>query len=526
MSSLVHSIKFKIGATFGICILLMLIIGATALIGIRTLSNNSTAMFKDNLQPIVSVAAVRADVIDIRLQLRRAQTFRNEAETKEAVTRINKIQADLKKNWDAYYPDRITNANEKKIADSINKEIIEFRDIVTRINDKMAAGKYDEATEIMEVQMTPIANAIEKDISLNLDSNIVQSNQVLAHNLNTSQTILWSVLSCIVVAVLFALLASVFIVTTITKPLQHAIAIANQIADGHLENEVTYSTKDEFRHLLGALARMDGQLTKIVKGIKMSSSTIATASGEIAAGNLDLSGRTEAQAGSLEETASAMEQLTATVKQNSESAQEASKLALTASKNAVNGGSVVEEVITTMDSINASSKKIVDIISVIDGIAFQTNILALNAAVEAARAGEQGRGFAVVASEVRNLAQRSASAAKEIKLLIDDSVQRVDSGSKLVADAGITMREVVASVKMVTSIVGEISSASNEQATGIAEINRAIVQMDEVTQQNAALVEQAAAAAQSLSEQATNLEQSVRVFALRSETEHPLILQG
>jgi methyl-accepting chemotaxis protein len=259
---------------------------------------------------------------------------------------------------------------------------------------------------------------------------------------------------------------------------------------------------------------MRDSLVKIVSQVRMGTDTIATASSQIAAGNLDLSSRTEEQASALEETASSMEEITSTVKQNADNSRQANQLAATASDIAVKGGVVVAQVVDTMHSITESSRKIVDIIAVIDGIAFQTNILALNAAVEAARAGEQGRGFAVVATEVRNLAQRSATAAKEIKQLIGDSVDKVDSGSRLVGDAGTTMNEIVDSVKRVTDIMAEITAASREQSAGIEQVNQAITQMDEVTQQNAALVEQAAAASQSLQDQAGNLSQVVSVFKL------------
>ncbi|GJI93409.1 hypothetical protein RugamoR57_01270 [Duganella caerulea] len=259
---------------------------------------------------------------------------------------------------------------------------------------------------------------------------------------------------------------------------------------------------------------MQDHLGNMVAQIRGGTDTIATASSEIAAGNLDLSTRTEQQASSLEETASSMEELTSTVKQNAANANQANGLAAKASEVAMKGGAVVSEVVNTMTSINASSRKIVDIISVIDGIAFQTNILALNAAVEAARAGEQGRGFAVVASEVRNLAQRSAAAAREIKELITDSVANVDTGSKLVEEAGITMTEIVDSVKHVADIMSEISMAMQEQTSGIEQVNQAITQMDQVTQQNAALVEEAAASAETMQNQASNLAQIVSIFRL------------
>lgn len=303
---------------------------------------------------------------------------------------------------------------------------------------------------------------------------------------------------------------------SIVRPLNRAVRIAETVAAGDLSSRIDGIGKDETGKLLQALKTMNDNLQNIVGKVRNGTDSITMASGEIASGNMDLSSRTEQQAGSLEETASAMEELTSTVKQNADNARQASQLAASASEVAVQGGSVVAQVVDTMGAINASSKKIVDIISVIDGIAFQTNILALNAAVEAARAGEQGRGFAVVATEVRNLAQRSASAAKEIKELIGDSVQKVDSGSRLVEQAGETMSNVVTSVRRVTDIVAEISSASQEQSDGIEQVNRAIAQMDETTQQNAALVEQAAAAAQSLQDQAATLGEVVSLFKLNN----------
>ncbi len=306
----------------------------------------------------------------------------------------------------------------------------------------------------------------------------------------------------------------VLVSRSVVLPLKRAVALADAVAAGDLTTTIAADTDDEIGRLLTALKRMNANLADLVGKVRGGTDSIATGAGEIAAGNSDLSQRTEEQASSLEETASSMEELTSTVKQNAENARQANQLAIGASEIAVKGGAVVGEVVGTMASINESSKKIVDIISVIDGIAFQTNILALNAAVEAARAGEQGRGFAVVATEVRTLAQRSAAAAKEIKALIGDSVDKVGTGTKLVDDAGKTMDEIVTAVKRVTDIMSEITAASQEQSSGIEQVNQAVTQMDEVTQQNAALVEQAAAAAEALQEQAQHLTQAVSVFKL------------
>ncbi|WP_183440010.1 methyl-accepting chemotaxis protein [Pseudoduganella violacea] len=311
------------------------------------------------------------------------------------------------------------------------------------------------------------------------------------------------------------------ITRSITRPLGRAVQIAEVVAAGDLSSHIEVSGSDETAQLLQALKNMNESLVRIVSDVRSGTDTIATASSQIAAGNLDLSSRTEQQASSLEETASSMEQLTSTVWQNADHAKQANQLAASAALAAGKGGEVVSQVVATMDSINASSKKIVDIIGVIDSIAFQTNILALNAAVEAARAGEQGRGFAVVASEVRNLAQRSAAAAKEIKELIDDSVGRVESGSKLVGEAGATMQDIVQSIQRVTDIMSDITAASTEQAQGIEQINRAVTEMDTVTQQNAALVEEASAAAQAMQDQAGNLSHMVSVFKLGARWQAP-----
>lgn len=319
------------------------------------------------------------------------------------------------------------------------------------------------------------------------------------------------------IALIVGVAAGVLLTRSITRPLARAVRLAEQVASGDLTTDIQITSKDEVGALQAALKRMNESLLKTVSEVRAGTETIVTASQQIAAGNLDLSSRTEQQASSLEETASSMEELTDTVRQNADNARQANALAQSASEVATRGGDVVSQVVVTMASINESSKKIADIIAVIDGIAFQTNILALNAAVEAARAGEQGRGFAVVASEVRNLAQRSAGAAKEIRSLIIDSVSKVETGGLLVEQAGATMEEIVQGITRVTDIMSEIASASAEQTVGIEQVNSAITQMDAVTQQNAALVEEAAAAAESLQDQAASLAQLVSTFKVDSK---------
>ncbi|MET3134388.1 methyl-accepting chemotaxis protein [Oxalobacteraceae bacterium GrIS 1.11] len=388
---------------------------------------------------------------------------------------------------------------------------------IAKASDLWLANKAEEATKVLIKEIRPV----QKKWLEALDQLAALEDRLNAQAQTDAQAAFEAARSFMVILGALAVAMGIAAAFAITRGLlrqlggepDYTASIAASIADGDLSIVITTVSSDD-SSLLAEMKDMRDSLVNIVGQVRLGTDTIGTASREIAAGNIDLSSRTEMQASSLEKTAAAMEELTATVKQNADHAREANLLAATASDVALKGGAVVSQVIDTMSSINASAKKIVDIIGVIDGIAFQTNILALNAAVEAARAGEQGRGFAVVASEVRSLAQRSASAAKEIKSLIDDSADKVERGTKLVGQAGVTMGEVVASVKRVTDIMGEIAHASQEQSAGIEQVNLSIIEMDGMTQQNAALVEQAAAAAQSLQDQAAELVHVVSVFKL------------
>ncbi|MDO8064457.1 methyl-accepting chemotaxis protein [Janthinobacterium sp. SUN206] len=423
------------------------------------------------------------------------------------------VSGELQKKIEAL----ISSPEEKELFRLVSEQRKVYLDSRAQVSKLKADGQEAEAEKAFQGIFVPgstkylkVVNDMLQHQRASIDTTAREIDEVA----KTSRNLL---LTLAVLALGFGVVCAWLLTTGIVRPLRTAVDIARKVADGDLTAQIDASAKDETGQLLLALKDMNTSLLNIVSEVRAGTDSIATSSTEIAAGNQDLSSRTEEQAGSLEETASSMEELTSTVKQNADNARQANQLAASAAQVAVKGGAVVAQVVGTMESINASSNKIVDIISVIDGIAFQTNILALNAAVEAARAGEQGRGFAVVASEVRNLAQRSASAAKEIKTLIGASVEQVNAGSMLVAQAGSTMNDIVDSVQRVSDIITEITAASSEQSVGIDEINRAIGQMDAVTQQNAALVEESAAAAESMQHQAHNLAQVVSVFKLNGQ---------
>ena len=429
-----------------------------------------------------------------------------------AVITTNKERID--NSWDGYMATS-ADADEQKLAEKFVEDRKKFlAEGLSPAIDALKNNNIDEAKRIANGPLVELFTPQRDDINDLIKLQLSVAKALYDESQNNYNLSKYISIGAMALGVALAAFFGIFLIRAITRPLETSIRIASNVAAGDLTQKIEVNATNEFGQLLQALKNMNTSLVDIVGEVRVGTESIASASGQIAAGNLDLSNRTEAQAGSLEETASAMEELTSTVKQNADNARQANQLAATASEVATKGGAVVSEVVMTMGAINESARKIADIIGVIDGIAFQTNILALNAAVEAARAGEQGRGFAVVATEVRSLAQRSAAAAKEIKLLIDDSVDKVEQGNKQAAQAGTTMNEVVSSVQRVTDIMSEISAASREQSQGIEEVNQAITQMDETTQQNAALVEEAAAAAKSLQDQANHLEELVNKFQL------------
>ncbi|CAG9187198.1 methyl-accepting chemotaxis protein [Cupriavidus pinatubonensis] len=384
----------------------------------------------------------------------------------------------------------------------------------SQVDRLLAENQRDEALKVLKSETLPMLDTLRSHVQILEDFQTKLARERGAEVQGAIETASRSILGCGLAALVVGLLFARWMTKSITLPLNRAVEVAQSVAAGDLASQIRVESRDEFGHLLEAMQAMQANLEGIVAEVRGGSEAVLSASVQISQGNLDLSSRTEQQASSLEETAASMEELTSTVRQNADNARQANQLAVSASEFAAKGGEVVSQVVQTMGSINESSRKIENIIGVIESIAFQTNILALNAAVEAARAGEQGRGFAVVAGEVRVLAQRSAAAAKEIKSLIDDSVEKVSQGSTLVSQAGCTMAEIVESTKRVTDIMGEITAATHEQSSGIEQVTQAITQIDEVTQQNAALVEEASAAAQSMQEQASGLARAVSVFKL------------
>ncbi|MBF7995008.1 methyl-accepting chemotaxis protein [Rahnella laticis] len=508
----------RLGAAFSLVILLLIIVSVTAVTKISGINASIEQIVNDRYVKVRLAFDVRDGVNDQIKFLRGIviDTKNPEQNQKRYLQLDDTIkQTNLAMSKIAAIQTTVTGKQKIKALQDASDAFESGKEALIAL---ARAGDMDGATEYVLRKLTTSQNAyldLATAFANSQDQQLQAEGKKAVADGHTAieLTLIFSALAILVAAAM-----GYFLTRSITRPLLNAVKVAENVAAGDLTTQIQVNSHDETGQLMQGLKNMNENLLKIVTEVRAGTNAINSASSEIAAGNLDLSSRTEQQASSLEETASAMEQMTATVKQNADNARQANQLAAQASRVAVQGGEVVGEVVNTMEGINASSRKIVDIIAVIDGIAFQTNILALNAAVEAARAGEQGRGFAVVASEVRNLAQRSASAAKEIKSLIDDSVLKVDNGTQLVAKAGATMAEVVSSVKNVTDIVGEIAIASNEQSTGIEEINKAINQMDEVTQQNAALVQEASSAAYSLNEQAERLSQAISIFKVSAAT--------
>ncbi len=511
----VHDLKIgtRLGFGFGMVLLLLALVTALGIRGLVKVDEQLERIVEVNYEKIQQSNIAMESLNNISMSMQKMMLLRDQAARLEEKKKIEAKRASYKEAMAIVEKLETNDAGKKAIAEvrsaiddakKVNNEIIELS--LSNRTEQAAAQFVKEGVPLM----AKIDGALEALVKYNEGRIALR----YADAVSTYKSTMLVNLLIAALALAAGIIMAFLITRAIVRPLNEAVELARRVAAGDLTASIEVRSKDETGQLMQALKEMNESLVQIVGDVREGSDSIAIATKQIASGNSDLSQRTEEQASALEETASSMEELTSTVKQNAENAQQANQLAISANDVATKGGEVINRVVTTMESITSSSKKIADIIGVIDGIAFQTNILALNAAVEAARAGEQGRGFAVVAGEVRNLAQRSAAAAKEIKGLIGDSVEKVEGGSRLVGEAGQTIQEVVASVKRVTDIMAEITAASVEQSSGIEQVNTAITQMDEVTQQNAALVEEAAAAAESLEEQAEHMVELMSRFKL------------
>ena len=508
-------ISVKLSGAFLLMVLLTGVIGVFALVQLARINANTEEMASNWLPSIQYTGEIQGLLND----LRQAETQHAMAVTaEEKKVEADRVNADKSKLAEAgkKIETLMDTAAEKQDWEKLSKELVAYYAVSTKLLTMSDIGPAEAlaTAELLNGESRTAFRALFKNIEAMNTRNTQGAAAAREGAKGTYAGSKWSVIVMLCVTVVLAAAMALWIIPQITKPIEFAVGAAKEFADGNLTHALHPRGSDEPAQLLHALESMRLALAKVVTNVRQGSEGVATASSEIAQGNHDLSSRTEQQASALEQTAASMEELGSTVRQNADNARQANQLAMNASSVAIKGGAVVAEVVETMKGINDSSRKISDIISVIDGIAFQTNILALNAAVEAARAGEQGRGFAVVASEVRSLAGRSAQAAKEIKGLIGASVERVERGTTLVDQAGATMTEVVSSIKRVTDIVGEISAASDEQALGVAQVGEAVTHMDQATQQNAALVEEMAAAASGLKSQAQDLVHVVAAFRL------------
>jgi X-X-X-Leu-X-X-Gly heptad repeat protein len=501
----------RLGAGFGILLILLCVVGGFATFEASRINAN-TVDIADNW---LVATRLLGDVREAANEVRRA-SLRSVLETEAAKKQELRVQRDAEQQQleiaMSAYEKTITRADEAQLAQRIRSTWTDYLATDKQLLELSEANNTAAATALATGDSSTAFNASMDAIARDVDFQTHGSDAARDGAASTYHMALIATGLSIALAVAIGIVIAVAITRSITAPMQKAVTVAQTVANGDLTSHIDARGRDEAAQLLEALNHMNGNLANLIGQVRNGSETIATGASQIATGNTDLSSRTEEQAASLEETAASMEELTATVRQNTESAKQGNTLAANASEVAVRGGEVMGRVVHTMREISDSSAKVADIISTIEGIAFQTNILALNAAVEAARAGEQGRGFAVVAGEVRSLAQRAGTAAKEIKELINESVDRVTTGTEQVDEAGRTINEVVTAVRRVTDLMGEIAAASSEQQKGIEQVNSAVIQMDQVTQQNAALVEQASAAAQSMAEQARGLRDAVSVF--------------
>jgi methyl-accepting chemotaxis protein len=506
------TIKARLIFVLGMMSALLVLVGSVGLWGMSQSNQGMLRIYYDRTVPLGQVGEILENLMENRMLVMDTVNNPSPQTIRDNRAQIDRNRQAINEAWQAYMTTTLT-AEEARLAERFVEGRRVFLDQgVLPAMDAMQAGNIEQgidlAFEVMDPAFLPI-----RELAADLrDLQLEVAEQEYADSRALFSQVQALAIGAIVLGLIVAAVVGYLVIQAIVRPIEKAVRLAGAIAKGDLTNKIEVQSNDEMGKLLKAMREMSDNLEDLILQVMESSGTVSIGAEEIASGNANLSQRTEQQASSLEETASSMEELTSTVKQNADNAGQANQLANAARDSAEKGGQVVAKAVTAMNEINTSSKRVADIIGVIDEIAFQTNLLALNAAVEAARAGEQGRGFAVVAAEVRSLAQRSASSAREIKDLISDSVQKVDDGAELVGASGQTLEEIVSRVKKVTDIVAEIAAASQEQSSGIEQVNKAVMQLDELTQQNAALVEEASAASQSMSEQARSMSELIQRY--------------
>ncbi|MBT2785530.1 MULTISPECIES: methyl-accepting chemotaxis protein [unclassified Halomonas] len=507
-----RSVKLRLAVSLSVCILMLIVVGT---LGLYSLSKTNVALnttYEGNVLKLGDLLKINQAVLGNRVKVTAEQRDRNPASAITTKQEVAENDAIIDAAWGNYFPARVSNDQERAIANEFITALASLRDGIDQINTAMIDNDFEAAREIatttLRAEYPKVLTAIQQLIDLN-------STQAAAANQQSSSDYVWTrnvVIGVMAAAVIFGILLAIWLIRGIMTPLGKAQELANAMAEGRLDNHIDVSAKDEFGVMLRALKSMETKFSQVVMSVRSNAESVNVAADEIVLGTDDLSRRTQEQAANIEQTAASMDEITSTVRQNADNAAEADKLVHGVSQQANAGGEIAGQAVKAMEDINISSRKIAGIVGLIDQIAFQTNLLALNASVEAARAGAQGRGFAVVANEVRNLAGRSADAAKDIKKLVEESISQVDTGSSLVNKAGKSLEEIVNGVQRVTVLMAEIATASREQSQGIEQVNTAVSQMDSVTQQNASLVDESSAAGRTLQVQAAALLQEVSFF--------------
>ena len=507
-----RSVKLRLAVSLGACILMLIVVGTIGLYSLSKTNDALTNTYEGNVLTLGDLSKINQALLGNRVKITAEQRDRNPASALTTQQEVAENDAIIDAAWADYFPNRVSDEQERAIAQGFETSLAELRAGIDEINTAMIDNDFEAAREIATTTLRAAYPKVLTAIQELIERNSVQA---AVANQQAAADYAWTrnfVIGVMAASVIFSILLAIWLIRGIMTPLGKAQDLANAMAQGKLDNDTNITCKDEFGEMLRALKAMETKFSQVVMSVRSNAESVNVAADEIVLGTDDLSRRTQEQAANIEQTAASMDEITSTVRQNADNASEADKLVHDVSQQANAGGAIAGQAVEAMEGINASSRKIAGIVGLIDEIAFQTNLLALNASVEAARAGEQGRGFAVVANEVRNLAGRSADAAKEIKKLVEESISQVDNGSNLVNRAGKSLEDIVNGVQRVTVLMGEIATASREQSQGIEQVNTAVSQMDSVTQQNASLVEESSAAGRTLQDQAAALLKEVSFF--------------